>query len=188
MFLHYVSPKYIFEWFVVTVTHVHRMWEMLQGLRWEPWRFADRAGIHSTFLDFNEIMLLPTTMLQECLQTFGYFSLWYLVWMAQLKLSINFLQLSPQVVDLLVRGGHINNKLPVLQFKLLRSAGNGDIGWRKGIKNCFLYSWILPCQLSCPRICNSQPTTQADQAADVEQAQPTWDLSWGLTLHVQQDS
>ena len=74
MFLHCVSPKYILERFVVTVTLGHRIWEMLQfgkGLRWELWRFADRAGILSTFLDFKEIMPLLTTMLQEYLPTFG---------------------------------------------------------------------------------------------------------------------
>ena len=82
MFFHCFSPKYILEWFVVTVTLGHRIWEMLQfgkGPRWEPWRFADRAGILSTFLEIKEIMPLLTTMLQECLQTFGYSSSWYLV-------------------------------------------------------------------------------------------------------------
>ena len=68
--------------------------------------------------------------------------------MAKLKLSINFLQLRSQVVDLLVRGCHIHNKLPALQFKWLRYAGKGDLNWRNGTKNCFLYRWILSCQFS----------------------------------------
>ena len=44
IFLHCVSPKYILEWSVVTVTLGHRILEMLlfgKDLRWESWRFAD---------------------------------------------------------------------------------------------------------------------------------------------------
>ena len=155
MFLHCVSPKYILEWFVVTVTLGHRIWEMLQfgkGLRWELWRFADRAVILSTFLDFKEIMPLPTTMLQECLQTFGYFSLWYLVGMSKLKLSINILQLRPLVINLLVRGGHIHNKLPALQFKSLRYAGKDDLGKMASRTASFTAGFFHANSLSCPRL------------------------------------
>ena len=147
MFLHCVSPKYILEWFVVTGIGSVKFGK---GLRWEPWRFADRAVILSTFLDFKEIMPLPTTVLQECLQTLSYFSSWYLIRMSKLKLSITFLQLGPQGIDLMVRGSHIHNKLPALQFKSLRYAGkDGEMASRTA---SFTAGFFRANSLSYPRL------------------------------------